>query len=390
MTASESMQPEASGTVAINTSPQVVTNFQRNVVCILGLPFDAVSMAQAQAEVSDAIRSQRRCFLSTPNLNFLMASQSDTGFRDSVIRSDLSVADGMPIIWMARLLGLPLPERVAGSTLFDRLRCQAALPIKVFFFGAPDGVAAKAGVVLNQEQGRMTCVGARSPGFGTIAEMSTPALIDEINAAKPDFLVVALGAKRGQAWIEHNLARLEVPVVSHLGAVVNFVAGSIEQAPEKLGRSGLEWLWRIKEEPELWRRYRHDGVAFIRVLITHVIPCAWFSMRVRNRQLANVMPVVFVAHGSDCNRITLEGAWHSGNLQPLRDVLTTTGATPRDVELDLGRVTGLDAGALGLLILLYGHQSRTAQRFRILAMSKSLRILFRSHSLHYLLATQLS
>ncbi|EGF32322.1 putative N-acetylglucosaminyldiphosphoundecaprenol N-acetyl-beta-D-mannosaminyltransferase [Oxalobacteraceae bacterium IMCC9480] len=385
MTASESMQPESGGTAAINTSPQVVTNFQRKVVCILGLPFDAVSMAQAQAEVSDAIRSQRRCFLSTPNLNFLMASQSDTDFRDSVIRSDLSVADGMPIIWMARLLGLPLPERVAGSTLFDRLRCQAALPIKVFFFGAPDGVAAKAGVVLNQEQGRMTCVGARSPGFGTIAEMSTPALIDEINAAQPDFLVVALGAKRGQAWIEHNLARLEVPVVSHLGAVVNFVAGSIEQAPEKLGRSGLEWLWRIKEEPELWRRYRDDGVAFIRILITHVIPCAWFSMRARSRQLANVMPVVSVAHGSDCNRITLEGDWHAGNLQPLRDVLTATAAYPRDVELDLSRVTGLDAATIGLLLLLFGYQSLIKRRLQVISVSETVKYTLKMHRADYLL-----
>lgn len=379
------MQPESGGTAAINTSPQVVTNFQRKVVCILGLPFDAVSMAQAQAEVSDAIRSQRRCFLSTPNLNFLMASQSDTDFRDSVIRSDLSVADGMPIIWMARLLGLPLPERVAGSTLFDRLRCQAALPIKVFFFGAPDGVAAKAGVVLNQEQGRMTCVGARSPGFGTIAEMSTPALIDEINAAQPDFLVVALGAKRGQAWIEHNLARLEVPVVSHLGAVVNFVAGSIEQAPEKLGRSGLEWLWRIKEEPELWRRYRDDGVAFIRILITHVIPCAWFSMRARSRQLANVMPVVSVAHGSDCNRITLEGDWHAGNLQPLRDVLTATAAYPRDVELDLSRVTGLDAATIGLLLLLFGYQSLIKRRLQVISVSETVKYTLKMHRADYLL-----
>jgi len=271
------------------------TDFHRPVHCILGLPFDALTMAQAQAALSDAIRRPRRCFLSTPNLNFLIGCLGDAAFRDSVIRSDLSVADGMPIIWIARALGVPVRERVAGSTLFERLRAPGADPVTVFFFGGPEGVARRAADALNAEHGAMRCVGARSPGFGSIADMSSPALIDEINQARPDFLVVALGAKRGQAWIEHNLARLQAPLVSHLGAVVNFVAGTVARAPERLGGLGLEWLWRIKEEPALWRRYLEDGFALLKLLLTRVLPGAWTAARLRKAGARRPAPELALA-----------------------------------------------------------------------------------------------
>ena len=95
---------------------------ERRVVCVAGLPFDVLSLNEAVGHVCRAMQSRQRLFLSTPNLNFLIAAQSDGVFRDSVIHSDLSVADGMPIVWLARLLGLPIRERVAGSTLFEVLR----------------------------------------------------------------------------------------------------------------------------------------------------------------------------------------------------------------------------------------------------------------------------
>jgi N-acetylglucosaminyldiphosphoundecaprenol N-acetyl-beta-D-mannosaminyltransferase len=92
-----------------------MNHLDRNPVCLLGLPFDAVTMDDAVRTVREAIRVRRRLFLSTPNLNFLIGSQRDAAFRASVVDSDLSVADGMPLVWMSRLLGTSLPERVTGS-----------------------------------------------------------------------------------------------------------------------------------------------------------------------------------------------------------------------------------------------------------------------------------
>ena len=96
-----------------------------------------------------------------------------------------------------------------------------------------------------------------------------------MNAARPDFLVVSLGAAKGQAWIMRNLHRLDVPLVSHLGAVVNFVAGEVRRAPRWMQRSGLEWAWRVKEEPALLRRYAGDAL--------RLLPLAWRERAARRR-----------------------------------------------------------------------------------------------------------
>ena len=345
--------------VAINT------DFQRPVYCILGLPFDAIAMEQATAQIIAAARSRQRCFFSTPNLNFAVASLAGGEFRDSVIRSDLSVADGMPLVWIAKLLGLPIKERVAGSTLFEALRNRPGKVLLVYFFGGPDGVAEIAAGKLNATASGLVCVGYQSPGFASVEEMSSDAVIKDINDSKADFLVVALGAKKGQAWIEHNLSRLQVPVVSHLGAVVNFVAGTVKRAPTWVGQLGGEWLWRIKEEPALWKRYFNDGLTLLKLMVLHVIPCA-IAVRLRRRDNNAVTNarVSLTVQGSNCT-IIASGAWEEGNLQPLREVFTSATATPFHIQLDFSEVTHIDSAGIALLMLLYGHQSKINYGFSL-------------------------
>src|SRR5207244_10946213 len=101
--------------------------------------------------------------------------------------------------------------------------------------------------------------GVLDPGFGSVEEMSRDHIIDKVNAGAADFLAVSLGAKKGQLWLHRNHQRLTIPVRAHLGVTVNFQAGTVKRAPLRLRAWGLEWLWRIKEEPHLWRRYAHDG-----------------------------------------------------------------------------------------------------------------------------------
>ena len=103
------------------------------------------------------------------------------------------------------------------------------------------------------------CVAAIDPGVVTAENMSDPAIVERVNATGADFLIVALGAQKGQAWLMANREKLTVPVVSHLGATLNFLAGTVKRAPEAMRRLGLEWLWRIKEEPKLAPRYLSDG-----------------------------------------------------------------------------------------------------------------------------------
>lgn len=244
----------------------------RHVVQLFGLPFDVSTLDETVAEIRHACVSRRRLFLSTANVNFVVHAQRDAAFRQSLFDSDRCVADGAPLVWLSRLLGRALPERVAGADIFEALRRgSSGAPVSVYFFGGPPGVAERACAVLRREQGGVRCVGFDCPGFGDVASMSRPETIARINAAAPDFVVVALGAAKGQAWIQANRHQLDAPVICHLGAVVNFVAGNVSRAPRWVARMGIEWLWRVGQEPALARRYVGDFFALLGLVAAELL-----------------------------------------------------------------------------------------------------------------------
>jgi N-acetylglucosaminyldiphosphoundecaprenol N-acetyl-beta-D-mannosaminyltransferase len=320
-------------------------------------------LTQAEARLREAIATRSRCFLSTPNLNFLIACQRDAAFRLSVINSNLVVADGMPIVWLARLLSIPIRQRVAGSTLFEKLCANTSgKKIKTYFFGGQDGVAKAAHLRLNRQDKAMQCVGHTFPGFGSVEAMSAPAVIAAINASEADFLVVSLGARKGQAWIQHNLALLGAPVISHLGAVVNFVAGSIQRAPTAFQMLGLEWLWRIKEEPQLWRRYLEDGVGAMGLLMVRVLPGLLNAFFAQRKPSMEQLPTIHVSMTDGAHSIMLAGSWRAANLQAYRLALKHVSERSADVRINLRQVTYIDSAFLGLTLLLYGHQLKNEKR----------------------------
>lgn len=358
-----------------------MADFNRDIHCLLGLPFDALTLEQTIEQVRRAASGRQRCFVSTPNLNFLNGCLADREFRASVINSDLSIADGMPLVWVARLLGIPIPERVAGAGLFEALRHDPARPMSVFLFGGEEGVVETASRLLNDKNSGLICVGHHYPGFGSIAEMSSAAIIERINASGADFLIVALGARKGQAWIEHNRARLTVPIISHLGAVVNFAAGTVRRAPSWMQRSGLEWLWRVKEEPKLWWRYLKDGVGLLRLLITRVLPLVWYQQRtpLPASELANAL--VWMEKQEDSLTICLKGAWVRENLAALRKCLgeaeNEATRSGRSIRLDLSEVTRVDSAFVGLLMLLHGYQTARGKWLLVKAPRREVRRLFK-------------
>ncbi len=359
-------------------------NFFRPVVAVCGLPIDAFSHAQATQTLETHRLSGRTCFLSTPNLNFAIQGLSDAAFRDSVSRSDLSVADGMPLVWIAKLLGLPIVERVSGSGLFDSLKHSAYAPWKVFFFGGPQGAAQDACLNMRLAGGVMEPVGLMWPGFVGVEEMSRPDLIECINDAHPDLLVVSLGSAKGQAWIERNLPLLNVPVISHLGAVVNFAAGAVKRAPKWMQRSGLEWVWRIKEEPHLVTRYYRDGLALCNVMFRRVLPLALNSFWHR-RSGTPICHVRVQTLADGTQHLALQGSARASGLAEVRSAWQAcwqqgTG----DVIIDLSASPWFDASFVALCLLLETSLRDQGRRLQLQGLSASHRRLLKLHLCEHL------
>ena len=358
--------------------------------CLYGLPVDAVSIEEAELRIQQAILNHSRCFLSTPNLNFLIACRSDQSFRHSVMSSDLVLVDGMPLIWIARLLGVPLQHRVAGASLFEHMRRTVANnKVKVFFFGGQDGTADVACKTLNADtMSGMLCVGAISPGFGSIESLSSNVHIQTINESNADFLVVSLGAQKGQAWIMHNADRLTIPVISHLGAVVNFVAGTIERSPKIFQSIGLEWLWRIKEEPHLWRRYLKDGLALARLVVPNVLP-GLLLLFLRHFQVSSPIhpPHLETKNGENGKlEITLTGVFIGQSLRGLRETFgSVTSKRSEVIVISLSGVTHIDSAFLGILLILSGHQWSIGGQLHIRDVPDKIHKLFKHFGAEFLL-----
>ena len=219
------------------------------------MPLDALDLPAVLRRIDSAVDARAPFLLSTPNVNFLMMSRSDEEFRESLLMSDFCPVDGMPLVWIARLLGIPIRERVSGSDIFDALRSREAHDrrLSVFLFGGAEGVAENLQHTLNVEEGGLACVGALNPGFGSISEMSSDSILESINSSEAALLAVFLSAKKAQGWLLRNHDRLEVPFRAQFGATINWQAGSVKRAPKWVQRLGFEWLWRVKEEPYLWR-----------------------------------------------------------------------------------------------------------------------------------------
>jgi N-acetylglucosaminyldiphosphoundecaprenol N-acetyl-beta-D-mannosaminyltransferase len=288
----------------------------------------------------------------------------------------------MPIVWLAKLLGIPIAERVAGSSLFETLRNGLLntdeAPIRVYFFGGPDGVAQQACERINlTETGKqrqpMQCTGYASPGFCSIEDMSTAPILEHINNSGADFVVVSLGARKGQAWIEHNRHKLTAPVISHLGAVVNMVAGTVLRAPIWMQRTGLEWIWRIKEEPALWRRYRDDGLALTRLMLSRVLPSLLYSQFILRQASKSETASLSIAMQGNVMKLVLQGSWTANTLDPLRRAFRSGIEDGYHIELNLAAVTFADSAFWGQLLLLYGYQGQIGRTLHITAASNTVR-----------------
>jgi N-acetylglucosaminyldiphosphoundecaprenol N-acetyl-beta-D-mannosaminyltransferase len=258
------MLAEAPLVTVPDVSSRGTTDLPRPRVDFAGTRVDQLSLSSAMERIEAFIDAETpRCHqIVTVNLDFLSIAGRNAEFRDTINRADLAVADGMPLVWLSRLMGQSIPERVTGNELVAECCALAAETGRsIFMLGAADGVAAAAAETLRERFPGLTIAGIYSPPFGPLSTDENARIVDMINAAKPSFLFVALGAPRQDIWIRQHMHELEVPVAMGVGCVLDLLAGNVQRAPQWMQQSGLEWTYRMVQEPQrLWRRYILDDI----------------------------------------------------------------------------------------------------------------------------------
>jgi N-acetylglucosaminyldiphosphoundecaprenol N-acetyl-beta-D-mannosaminyltransferase len=237
-------------------------------------------------------------------------------------------------------------------------------------------------------------VGYASPGFGTVEQMSAPETIAHINQSGADFVVLALGACKGQAWIERNHQSLNAPVISHLGAVVNFMAGTVVRAPAWMQYAGLEWLWRIKEEPALWRRYWGDARLLARLIGSRVLPALLYRGAARFRGTSAPATAGVFFNGADeeisgqcpVATLVLSGAWSDADMPLLRKTLERLSREPAHINVDVSALRRVNGAFIALLMLLHAQQRKAGHGLSFLSPTKELRRHLKLHCADFLLA----
>jgi N-acetylglucosaminyldiphosphoundecaprenol N-acetyl-beta-D-mannosaminyltransferase len=239
-------------------------------VDICGIPVDRVTMDCAVQKIGRLVARGRPSLVVTPNVDHIVRLQTDREFLRAYQAADLVLADGMPLLWAARFLGTTLPERVTGSDLFPAVCREAARAgHTVFLLGGRPGAASETAARIRRAFKGIRFCGTYCPPFGfELDSAENKKCIRMIRNAAPDILFVALGTPKQEKWMNAHFHELHVPVCVGVGATFDFIAGMVRRAPRWMQAHGLEWLWRLMEEPlRLWRRYLVDDMRFFRLVL---------------------------------------------------------------------------------------------------------------------------
>jgi len=216
-------------------------------VDMLGVPLARIDMEATLARVEQFVEERSPHMIVTSDTPGIVRARDDPEFQEIVRGADMVTADGRGVVWMARVLGLPVTERVSGVDLMEKI-CQRAAErgYAIYLLGAEPGVAEKAAESLQSRYGGLRIVGTHH-GYFTPEE--EPGVVREIAGAQPDILFVAFGAPKQEKWMRQHLDELQAPVAIGVGGSLDVFAGRVPRAPQWIQRAGLEWLYRVLRQP---------------------------------------------------------------------------------------------------------------------------------------------
>lgn len=240
---------------------------------ILGIEVSAINMEMALQTLEGWIARRDPSYVCVSGVHGLMESQRDAELRRIHNAAGLVTPDGMPLVWLSRLMGFRHVDRVYGPDLMLAVCERAVQPgYRHFFYGGAAGVADKLAVRLQSRFPGLQVVGTYSPPFRPLTFEEDQQVIEEINAVQPDIVWIGMSTPKQERWMAEHVRKLSAPVLIGVGAAFDFHAGLKKQAPRWMQRGGLEWSFRLMTEPRrLWRRYLVNNPLFLWLILLQVL-----------------------------------------------------------------------------------------------------------------------
>jgi N-acetylglucosaminyldiphosphoundecaprenol N-acetyl-beta-D-mannosaminyltransferase len=231
---------------------------------VLGVRVHAVQIPDVVQQMRDWISARERCrYIAVTGMHGVSESRRDPLFKTILNEADLVVPDGMPLVWLGKHHGHPLRRRVYGPELMQTFCRETGSAYRHFLYGGMPGVPELLSRVLNEKCG-INVVGHYSPPFRPLTPQEDQEVIDRIHAVNPDILWVGLSTPKQERWMYEHRSKLRVPVLVGVGAAFDMNSGRARQAPGWMQENGLEWSFRLLQEPRrLWRRYLISGPQFV-------------------------------------------------------------------------------------------------------------------------------
>lgn len=230
---------------------------------------DNLSMDEAVEEINRLVQEKKPSYVVTPNMDHIVLLEKDEFFKEVYDNADLILTDGKPLLWFAKAKGTPIKEKVSGSDLFPKVCALAAEKgYRIYILGAAKGVADKAANNLTEKYHNLTICGTYSPPMGfEHDDTEISKIIGKINKAETDILAVALGSPKSEKFVYKIRGSICASLSISIGATIDFEAGNLKRAPKWMSEIGLEWLFRITQDPKrLIKRYWNDAISIVPII----------------------------------------------------------------------------------------------------------------------------
>lgn len=235
---------------------------------LMNTEIDNLTMDETLDAIDSLIKEDNCSYVVTPNVDHIVQLEKDEELKRVYENASLILTDGKPLIWISNWYKTPIKEKISGSDLFPRV-CELAAKkgYTMYLLGAAEGVADKSAKNLMDKYKGLNIVGTYSPPFGFEKDKVELKKIErQIQEVHPDILIVGLGCPKQEKYMYHHCKELDVPISFGLGASIDFEAGNIKRAPRWMSEHGLEWLYRITQDPKrLAKRYLVDDMKIISI-----------------------------------------------------------------------------------------------------------------------------